>query len=148
MSGDRWADLRAAVQKRPISAPHRLPDGRVVEPLRFTPETVSVSGRLLTALLSERDDLDIAINGGCGCAAPYDQCSHDEPLRDAHNRMFAEAEALASRAEAAEAALKRVDALLQEARQAPLARAQGLHREASAVAGVAVAALAASEGDQ
>jgi hypothetical protein len=39
----------------------------------------------LTAAEAERDEALIAINGGCGCPAPFDTCPHDEPLLPALN---------------------------------------------------------------
>lgn len=59
--------------------------------------------------------------------------------------LLAERDALASRAEAAEAALRRADERLQEARQASPAVSAGLLREAAAIVGVAVAALGSEE---
>lgn len=39
----------------------------------------------LRAAEAERDELRIAIHGGCGCPAPYTECPHDEPLLPALN---------------------------------------------------------------
>jgi hypothetical protein len=39
----------------------------------------------LIAAEKERDEALIAINGGCGCPAPFDTCPHDEPLLPALN---------------------------------------------------------------
>lgn len=39
----------------------------------------------IVRLTDERDQLHIAIHGGCDCPAPFDTCPHDEPLLPALN---------------------------------------------------------------
>jgi hypothetical protein len=63
----------------------------------------------------EATELGIAISGGCGCPAPYDTCTHDEPLLHAVNRLTeqnrslaADRDDLAARIEALEDAIRSV----------------------------------------
>jgi hypothetical protein len=72
MSGERWSELRRWAEATLRNMPP-TPTGD--EPLAAD----------VLALLDERDELEIAIHGGCGCPAPYDQCPHDEPLLPALN---------------------------------------------------------------
>ena len=54
----------------------------------YAADVPELAARLLVTLndaRAERDELRIAIHGGCGCPAPYTECPHDEPLLPALN---------------------------------------------------------------
>ena len=57
----------------------------------------------LRATETDRDQLRIAIHGGCGCSAPYTDCPHDEPLLPALNAARTENARLRAVTDTAEA---------------------------------------------